>query len=233
MGKTKEQAENIEVAAEKACDDTTVVTEDAIAAGDTDGDDAAVEVATVYVHEEHQTKDEYDTFDDETGVETHTEVEVKESVFTPVAETNDEDNAPNAVAIAEVGDSHITAGDDEETGDDSKDVDEEDNAPNEAVVVDDQHTQRAEQEESECKKDTDKCADFEEFAAEVRSLFASIKAENDALKAEIAEIKNNLSAKLVAETQESVNPFMATVVIENKEYGLLKETKQSEEYHLL
>ena len=31
MGKTKEQAENIEVAAEKACDDTTVVAEDAIA----------------------------------------------------------------------------------------------------------------------------------------------------------------------------------------------------------
>ena len=69
-----------------------------------------------------------------------------------------------------------------------------------AVTTDDESTQRN--------------AAYEAFVAEMDSVIEAMKAETEALKQEIAELKESMAAKVVAETESAVNPFMADMSIE-------------------
>lgn len=222
---------NVFVPAETQAEETPVTTE--------------VETAETYVTEVHKEKNAVHTYDPETGEETHTEIQIEQSVSHVEAE--EAEAAANAVAIAETEEKP----DEEEDLEEKPDEDEEEVQAEEQVNAEGEDTPAEEPaEDGATDEDTaagengvgataddggKRNAEYEAFIAEINKLVDAIKAENEALKQEIAELKESMTTKIVAETESAVNPFMADMSIKENEdhYRLLKEDSYSGDYHRL
>ena len=197
--------------------------------------------AEKYVTQTHVEHDRVSTYDTETGVDTETTVTVEQRVSGPVAtaedeaaqqvsamtaEKNNEDNDPPAAAVTtteEDEQSDETPTQDTTPTDDSGDDD-----------GDDTEVTGAKKEEDEGEMLTD-TASLDAFIAEMKDFVAAVKAQNEELKNEIAEIKEHMTGgKMIAEVDASINPFMDSIKLADMEYRLLKsEEPKGGSYRLL
>ena len=68
----------------------------------------------------------------------------------------------------------------------------------------------------------------------MKEFVAAIKAQNEELQREIAEIKEHMTGKVTAEVNPEVNPFMDNIQLASGGYRLLQsEKKQTSSYRLL
>lgn len=216
--------------------------------------------AEKYVTQTHVEHDRVSTYDTETGVDTETTVTVEQRVSGPVAtaedeaaqqvgamtaEKNNEDNDPPAAAVTtteEDEQSDETPTQDTTPTDDSGDDDGDDTKvtgakkeEDEGEMLTDTDSENEDKEDEEDEEDKKENASLDAFIAEMKDFVAAVKAQNEELKNEIAEIKEHMTGgKMIAEVDANINPFMDSIKLADTEYRLLKpEEPKSGSYRLL
>lgn len=86
------------------------------------------------------------------------------------------------------------------------------------------------EEEDEKKKEN---AELAAIIAELKEFVSTLKTQNDELKQEIAEMKDHMTGKVVAEAATEVNPFMDNISLGETGYRLLQEKPKQTSYRLL
>jgi len=218
-----------------------------------ENEQGSTETAETYVTQTHVEHDSVNTYDTETGVSTETNVTVEQRINGPVetaedetaqqaaamtAEKQGEENDPAVVdpaaieepAEAEPADDADNAAEPEEAGDPTetaeKREEDDDNPANPEEDAEDGNQEEDEEDEKEN-------ASIAAFIAEMKEFAAAVKAQNEALTKEIAEIKEHMTGKVVAEVAPETNPFMDDIRIASTEYRLLKDEPKQTSYRLL
>lgn len=189
----------------------------------------ATETAATYVTQTHVEHDRVSTYDTETGVSTETTVTVEQQVNGPVETAEEEeDEAPNQIAAMtaeqQAPAEEPEAAESTETAAKREEEEDEPAAPAEEAEESDEN------EEDERRKEN---ASIAAFIAEMKEFMASMKAQNEALNREIAEIRDNMTGRFVAEATPEVNPFMDNIQVASTEYRLLKDEPKQASYRLL
>lgn len=219
------------------------------------------ETYVTQTHMEHDRVTTYDTetgVDTETTVtveqrvsgpvETAEEDEAANQIAAMTAEKQADENEPAAVdpeAVEETDGSEPEAEDTNPEADEAAEpeVDEEAEPEADEGAESTETAEKREEEENNPAVPADEKEEEDEggkenasiaaFIAEMKEFVATVKAQNDALKREISEIKEHMTGKFVAEVTPEINPFMDNIQVASTEYRLLKDEPKQASYRLL